>query len=48
MKKEYENPTIVTLGDVAKLTQSSNKCAGSADLSGEQVNETTHDACPPV
>jgi hypothetical protein len=46
--KEYQDPTIVTLGTVAELTQSFNKCAGSADYTGHQVDEETHDACPPA
>jgi hypothetical protein len=46
--KAYQNPTIVTLGTVAELTQSFNKCAGSADYTGHQVNEETKNACPPV
>jgi hypothetical protein len=46
--KDYQDPTIVTLGTVAELTESANKCAGSADLHGEQVPFTTHLGCPPV
>ncbi len=46
--KDYQNPTIVTLGTVAELTQSSNKCGGSADVAGEQQPFTTHDECPKV
>ena len=46
--KEYTDPTIVTLGTVAQLTESFNKCAGSADFTGHQVNEETRNGCPPV
>lgn len=49
-KKEYQKPTVYTLGKVEDLTQipGFNKCAGSADSELPNLTPFTMAACPPT